>query len=179
MASIESLFSAIAVKDDPNLAVAKAAAVITSLLDDTKLTNAQKRRVLDIVAGGYKGKVVGSNQNTGNGYQPAASSEKAKPAPPTQNTERADPGLSSVSKKGQAPPNPVKRHPDFLKMSQQRMAYVEELKKLAPGSASHAAKKKQVSDMEVAMATFKVEHGRKAIPPAVNNAEAKAKAALP
>jgi len=67
---------------------------------------------------------------------------------------------SPKTQKGQPPPNPIKRDPEYMKMSSEHLKAINELKPLIKGSNEHSEKLKHVRSLEDAMAKFKRERGR-------------------
>jgi len=133
-------------------------------------TNAGRRKVLSQLAGFYGFKMVpvnaisqGSNQiinhlsglrlNQGGGGKSNNSSNGPKEK------------YSKVSKKGQAPPKAVKRHPKYLEMSTEHQTLIQKLKLLTKDTDEHKANLLRVRELERAMTAFKNSHGREAINP--------------
>lgn len=71
-----------------------------------------------------------------------------------------------TSQKGQPPPNPVKRDPEYIKMSKQHDDLIEKVKTLNKGTDEHHNVLKSIRAVEVAMANFKRQRGRNIVAPA-------------
>jgi len=133
--------------------------IAKQLADGTK-TNNDRKKVLVQLASFYGLKLVpmntvsqGSNQIL-NHLSGNLSNLKL------QENNNSNKNYSSKSVKGQPPPNPIKKDPEFIKMNSERDVYVNQLRTLQKGSDEHNNVLKHVREIEIAMAKFKRERGR-------------------
>jgi len=132
------------------------------LVENTK-TNSDRKKVMSQLATFYQMKLVplntvsqGSNQILNHLSQSAqkgqSSVDKSKYAP--------------QSSRGQPPPNPVKKDPEYIKMSSEHQALQQTLRTLTRGNEDHDKVLNRVRELERDMTKFKNERGRNAKLPA-------------
>jgi len=137
---------------------------MAKLLADGTKTNSDRRKVLSQLATFYQMKVVplntvsqGSNQILNHLSNQKVQERKVDPAKFTPKTSR-----------GQPPPNPVKKDPEYLKMSSEHQTLQRTLATLNKGTEEHTNILSKVRDLEHRMTKFKQERGRKAVDPSAN-----------
>jgi len=131
------------------------------LVENTK-TNSDRKKVMSQLANFYQMKLVplntvsqGSNQILNHLSQSAQKDNRVDKSKYTPSSQR-----------GQPPPNPVKRDPEYMKMSSEHQTLQQQLRTLTRGTAEHDKVLDRVRELERGMTQFKQERGRNAKLPA-------------
>jgi len=145
----------------PDMDVFILAGRMAKLLADDCKSSGNRKKVLAQLANFYNMKLVPLNTVSQGSNQILNHLSK------DSKTQGGSKDYSATTKKGQPPPNPIKRDPEYIKMSQDHLKAVEILKKFDRTSNEHHEQLKIVRQLEIAMADFKRARGRSVVAPAI------------
>jgi hypothetical protein len=124
-------------------------------------TNSDRRKVLSQLATFYQMKLVPLNTVSQGSNQ--ILNHLSMTAETKRNQESG--ANAPVSKKGQPPPNPVKRDPEYMKLSSEHQTLQQHLRGLTKSTEEHTKTLTRVRELERLMTEFKNKRGRPAIEP--------------
>lgn len=134
-------------------------------LADGAKTNSDRKKVLSQLAAFYQLKLVPMNTVSQGSNQILNAFTNVKISDNNKQVDKDK--YVPTTKKGQPPPNPVKRDPEYIKMSSVHLDLQNKLRTLTKGTDEHTNVLGQVRKLEQDMAKFKQDRGRNVVAPAV------------
>lgn len=142
---------------------------MAKILADGAKTNSNRIKVLSQLATFYQMKIVPLNTISQGSNQVLNHLSNQKEKKPQVDQSK----YSTKSNKGQPPPNPVKKDPEYMKMSSEHQTLQRTLATLNKGTDAHTNTLNRVRELEHQMTDFKKQRGRSAVDPSANFSDAK------